>query len=221
VLQQILNSDDYEEFGTSRPKGQNNTNPSWVLKRTGMQGVLEGTAHNNVHTNIGGWMPSASSPRDPIFFMHHCNIDRIWAVWNSLPGNENSPDPLWRNMTFTNNFLNTDGSSWSPKVTDLFDPMSLGYTYGLSTPVAAVGSTPSLVAMRNTLATVWAAPAPANAQGVKSFTATPPGNAVGTAAAPLAVAVNVDPALLASVARRTAVPSGTELMNFAAAREQR
>ena len=220
VLQQILAATDYEEFGTSRPKGQNNTNPSWVLKRTGDQGVLEFTPHNNVHNNIGGWMPSASSPRDPIFFMHHCNIDRIWAVWNSLPGNENSPDPLWRGMTFTNNFLNTDGSSWSPKVTDLFDPEKLGYTYGLATPVASASPMPSLVAMRNKLATVRAAPA-ANAEGVKSFTATPPTGAVGTATAPLNVAVNVDPALLASVTKRTPVASGADLANFAAAQEQR
>jgi tyrosinase len=220
VLRQILNSADYEEFGTSRPQGQNNTNPSWVLKRTGMQGVLEGTAHNNVHNNIGGWMPSASSPRDPIFFMHHCNIDRIWAVWNSL-GNDNSSDPLWTGMTFTNNFLNTDGSSWSPKVTDLFDPATLGYTYGLSTPVAAVSPRPNVLALRSKLATMWAAPTPTNAEGVKSFTATPPANAVGSANAPLSLAVNVDPALLAAVAKRTPVPSGVELMGFAAAQEQR
>jgi tyrosinase len=62
---------------------------------------------------------------------------------------------------------------------------------------------------------------PANAEGIKSFTATPPANAVGSANAPLAVAVNVDPALLAAVAKRTAVPSGADLTNFAAAQEQR
>jgi len=218
VLQAILNATDYEEFGTSRPKNQNNTNASWVLKRTGVQGVLEATAHNNVHNNIGGWMPSASSPRDPIFFMHHCNIDRIWAVWNLH--NDNSPDPLWRDMTFKDNYLNTDGSFWSPKVTDLFEPEKLGYTYGLPAPVASASPTPNLTALRNTLATVRAAPS-ADAAGVKTFTATPPANAVGTATAPLAVGVNVNPALIASVVKRTPVPSGSELVNFAAAREQR
>jgi len=30
--------------------------------------------------------------------MHHCNIDRIWAVWNV--NNQNSNDPLWTDMTF-------------------------------------------------------------------------------------------------------------------------
>jgi tyrosinase len=218
VLREILASADYEEFGTSRPQGQNNTNPSWVLKRTGAQGVLEGTAHNNVHNNIGGWMPSASSPRDPIFFMHHCNIDRIWAVWNSL-GNGNSPEALWRDMKFTNNFLNTDGSSWSPKVTDLFDPEKLGYTYGLSAPVASASPTPHLTALRTKLATVHATPAGGTAEGIERFTAAP--TEVGTATAPLAVSVNVNPALMAAVLKRAPVPSGAEFTNFAAAQEQR
>jgi tyrosinase len=28
-------------------------------------------------------MPSALSSVDPIFFMHHCNIDRLWDVWTT------------------------------------------------------------------------------------------------------------------------------------------
>src|SRR5262249_40918963 len=82
------------------------------------------------------------------------------------------------------------------------------------------GPTPNLTALRNALATVRTAPT-ATAAGVKSFTATPAAGAVGTATAPLAVGVNVDPALIAAVVKRTPVPSGSELVNFAAAREQR
>ncbi|MGC2222539.1 MAG: tyrosinase family protein [Methylocella sp.] len=129
VLQDILQSPDYEQFGTSRPRGQNDLNQSWILRRTGAQGTLERTPHNLVHNNIGGWMPSALSPRDPIFFMHHCNIDRIWAVWNSL-GNENSTDSLWTEMPFTNNFINVDGSPHSPKVSDLLKPEALEHDPG-------------------------------------------------------------------------------------------
>ena len=141
VLQQILASTDYEEFGTSRPDGQDNLDPSWVVGGGGVQGVLEGTAHNLVHNNIGGWMPSALSPRDPIFFMHHCNLDRIWAVWNAA-GNANSSEQLWTDMPFTNNFFNPDGSFYSPKVSDLFTPETLGYTYGLTAPAAPVAASP-------------------------------------------------------------------------------
>ena len=43
--------------------------------------VMEGQPHNNVHDSIGGFMGLFLSPVDPIFFMHHCNIDRLWDVW--------------------------------------------------------------------------------------------------------------------------------------------
>ncbi len=38
--------------------------------------------HNGLHGFIGGHMSSpTASPFDPIFYMHHCNIDRYWAMW--------------------------------------------------------------------------------------------------------------------------------------------
>ncbi len=38
--------------------------------------------HNGMHIWIGGHMgdPTAS-PFDPFFYLHHCNIDRLWAMW--------------------------------------------------------------------------------------------------------------------------------------------
>jgi tyrosinase len=44
-------------------------------------GIVEGQPHNNVHNNIGGFMGDFLSPVDPLFFMHHSNIDRLWDVW--------------------------------------------------------------------------------------------------------------------------------------------
>jgi tyrosinase len=53
--------------------------------------VLEGFPHNKVHNCIGGvrpdydgpygFMTNFLSPCDPIFFMHHSNMDRLWDVW--------------------------------------------------------------------------------------------------------------------------------------------
>ena len=40
--------------------------------------------HNLVHCWVAGnngTMNPASSPNDPVFFLHHSNIDRLWAVW--------------------------------------------------------------------------------------------------------------------------------------------
>jgi len=40
--------------------------------------------HNFGHGWIGGHMGHPyTSPNDLIFFMHHCNIDRLWAEWQS------------------------------------------------------------------------------------------------------------------------------------------
>jgi tyrosinase len=33
---------------------------------------------------------------DPIFWLHHCNIDRLWSVWrNRAPGNVDPTEPEW------------------------------------------------------------------------------------------------------------------------------
>jgi hypothetical protein len=38
--------------------------------------------HNGLHGWVGGHMNNpAASPFDPIFYLHHCNIDRLWAMW--------------------------------------------------------------------------------------------------------------------------------------------
>jgi len=86
-------------------------------------------------------MRSNQSPLAPIFMMHHWNIDRIWWVWDGIPGHVDTPDPLWNNMPFQNNFFNPDGTRYSPKVSDLLSPEPLGYTYDVSVPVASGAST--------------------------------------------------------------------------------
>jgi hypothetical protein len=37
--------------------------------------------HNLVHRYVGGNMLMMTSPNDPVFFMHHANIDRMWSIW--------------------------------------------------------------------------------------------------------------------------------------------
>jgi len=55
--------------------------------------------HNAVHAWVGGiagfvadgrpvfgTMVTSTSPNDPVFFLHHANIDRVWAQWQELRG---------------------------------------------------------------------------------------------------------------------------------------
>lgn len=38
--------------------------------------------HGQAHLWVGGEMSSGGgSPNDPIFFLHHANVDRLWALW--------------------------------------------------------------------------------------------------------------------------------------------
>ena len=59
--------------------------------------AFETRPHNPVHNLIGNAMSSMESPTDPIFFLHHCNIDRLWHAW-ALPDGRTMPvtsAPYW------------------------------------------------------------------------------------------------------------------------------
>jgi hypothetical protein len=45
---------------------------------------MERGSHVPGHTWTGGTMAGGSSPADPLFYLHHCNIDRLWAIWQRL-----------------------------------------------------------------------------------------------------------------------------------------
>lgn len=128
VLASIMSQLSLEEFGSTRATGQTDTNPVWIRRR-GVQGELESNPHNNIHCMIQGpFMCAATSPQDPIFQMHHCNIDRIWDAWNRA-GGPNSPSDLWLNMQFQDNYIAPDGTTYSWQVSDLLAVEPLGYTY--------------------------------------------------------------------------------------------
>lgn len=66
----------------------------WSTTSAGFRNHVEGWApdaggrmHNGVHMWIQGDMASAASPNDPVFYLNHCNVDRIWAAWQQAhPG---------------------------------------------------------------------------------------------------------------------------------------
>lgn len=45
------------------------------------ESVAEGVLHNPVHRWIGGNMADATSPNDPVFFLHHTFLDLLWERW--------------------------------------------------------------------------------------------------------------------------------------------
>src|SRR5262249_14915283 len=54
---------------------------------------MEGDPHGAAHTSFGGSISSIpTAARDPIFFLLHCNVDRLWAKWQQ---NNNLFDPAF------------------------------------------------------------------------------------------------------------------------------
>ncbi|HYK43735.1 MAG TPA: tyrosinase family protein [Parafilimonas sp.] len=48
--------------------------------------------HGGVHIWVGGTMGTYDSPADPVFWLHHANLDRLWWMWyNSAAGNHQNP----------------------------------------------------------------------------------------------------------------------------------
>ena len=82
--------------------GQTNT-PIQFFDQT-QTGQLENTPHNAVHDAIGGQSGLMASPytaaRDPIFWLHHANIDRLWWLWEQQAQNSDPSDPNWGGQNF-------------------------------------------------------------------------------------------------------------------------
>ncbi|MFM0124580.1 MULTISPECIES: tyrosinase family protein [Paraburkholderia] len=43
--------------------------------------AMEFGSHVPPHTSTGGTMESTRSPEDVLFYLHHCNVDRLWSIW--------------------------------------------------------------------------------------------------------------------------------------------
>jgi len=75
------------------------------------QGELENTPHNVVHTpGVGGNMAGVpTAALDPIFYLHHAQIDRLWGVWLAQGGGRANPtDSPWLNTVWQ--FYNESGA---------------------------------------------------------------------------------------------------------------
>ncbi|MEF9672381.1 tyrosinase family protein [Pseudomonas sp. PCH446] len=63
---------------------------------------INGNPHGALHDNVGNQIGMGQVPwagNDPIFWLHHANIDRIWASWNKS-GGKNPNDSAFLNETW-------------------------------------------------------------------------------------------------------------------------
>jgi tyrosinase len=94
-------------------------------------GDLEDTPHGAVHIALGGLMGSTlTAAQDPIFWLHHANIDRLWDHWLTKGGGRTDPlnNTAWKNTQFT--FFDEDGKEVKLTGCDILSAQSqLGYVY--------------------------------------------------------------------------------------------
>ncbi|MED6134704.1 hypothetical protein PIB30_039539 [Stylosanthes scabra] len=67
-----------------------------------------------------------SAARDPIFYSHHANIDRMWTIWKSF-GRNDITDPDYQNASYV--FYDENENLVRVKNSDAFDTKKLGYDY--------------------------------------------------------------------------------------------
>ncbi|GFQ07253.1 polyphenol oxidase chloroplastic [Phtheirospermum japonicum] len=99
-------------------------------------GSIENIPHGPVHVwtgdstqpnleNMGNFY---SAGRDPIFYGHHSNIDRLWSVWKTLGGRrQDITDPDYLDASFL--FYDENGQMVRVRTRDCLDHTKLGYVY--------------------------------------------------------------------------------------------
>ncbi|GEP40876.1 tyrosinase family protein [Brevifollis gellanilyticus] len=126
---------------------------------SGLTGGLESNPHNNVHVIVGSTKNNSGdyteeglmidpnlAALDPIFYMHHCLIDLLWAYWNVALGRSNPSDPAWVNGPTPEFAMPWPQSQpWKYTPGDVGNIQVLNYTYDMlqNTALAAASGFPS------------------------------------------------------------------------------
>jgi tyrosinase len=186
---------------------------------------LESNPHDLVHVYVGS-APDPSSPiyglmadpgiaaLDPIFYLHHANIDRMWAVWNAS-GHANPTDKKWLDGPSTRRFA-MPGPGTAPwyYTPDQVDSLGkLDYTY----EDLAAQPAPLTTALAQRLAFLGA-PSPSPVAAPQALAApqasTTQAQLLGANAAPLRIqgrvshtSIKLDPGENANLIRSFAAPS--------------
>jgi hypothetical protein len=110
-------------------------------------GELENQPHNNVHVFVGGsggnncqggWMTDPNcAAQDPVFWLHHSNIDRLWNRWTISQGHIDPAQSAWLDRAYK--FYDPDTRGFRQiKVKDVVHSLAqLGYRYDDDPPPVA------------------------------------------------------------------------------------
>jgi hypothetical protein len=107
------------------------------------QSTIEGRPHGDVHCAVApckntvmGAVPYSSN--DPIFWLHHCNIDRMWDCWHSISGHDNPNDPNYLKQPFS--YVDENGNLVTKTVNDIINGGMVDYVYQRPSNCARAGA---------------------------------------------------------------------------------
>ena len=91
----------------------------------GFQTLLEGTVHGGTHNAVGGDMAGSASPTDPLFWLHHAFIDKVWAEWQASANGK----PPTKPSTVLKPANMQAGVKFGVTIASVLDIAQLGYSY--------------------------------------------------------------------------------------------
>ncbi|KAL0362571.1 UNVERIFIED_CONTAM: Polyphenol oxidase I, chloroplastic [Sesamum calycinum] len=99
-------------------------------------GTVERGSHTALHVWVGQATPSGedmgnfySAGREPLFFSHHANVDRLWSIWRGLrgPKPKDFPESDWLNANFL--FYDENAQLVRVKVADTLENQKMGFVW--------------------------------------------------------------------------------------------
>ncbi len=114
-----------------------------------------GKLHNPVHGWVGGASPTSrgprfgtmtansASPNDPVFFLHHANVDRLWAEWQEIYGVDTyRPISGYEFNSLNDAMYPFDEAGIVATPADVADIAQLGYRYSVPETVEQLATSP-------------------------------------------------------------------------------
>jgi len=90
---------------------------------------IDNNPHGSLHGDVGNSLGMGAVPwaaYDPVFWVHHANIDRIWADWNRS-GGKNPSDSKFLSESWV--FADKAGKAVTTKVSQVLDTTTCPYPY--------------------------------------------------------------------------------------------
>lgn len=122
---------------------ENPNDPALFHRDANEIGMLDAQPHGSTHVEVNGAMAVfESAALDPVFWMHHANIDRLWETYardlgHGYPfeggaGSGTAAHQSWTSQQFR--FLRADGTTATWTAPDVLDLDALGYAYDTTEP---------------------------------------------------------------------------------------